>query len=140
MFKVNIPSPKRLIRMYTGTGDAVKGALAVYSSSTAVAGAEGISTATVLGVFAESSVATAMATIDPIGGQEIEMDIYQGGSTKIITDAMVGVLYDIYVDATTKECFLDLNDTTGAFVLINRYDNATRKAWCIIPNTYLYVT
>jgi hypothetical protein len=140
MFKVNSPAPKRLIRMYTGSGDLVKGALVVISSNTAVAGAEGISSATILGVAAESSVATAMATIDPVGGQEIEMDIYLGGATDTVTDAMVGVLYDIYVDSSTKECFLDLNDTTNPFVLINRYDNATHKAWCTIPNTYLYVS
>ena len=140
MFKVNTPSSKRQLRMYTGTGGVTKGALVVIDSNTVIAGAEGIATAIILGVAAETTAATAMATIDTVGGQEIEMDIYQGGATDTVTDAMVGVLYDIYVDATTKECFLDLNDTTNPFVLINRYDNATHKAWCTIPEAYLYVS
>lgn len=141
MFQVNNqPSPKRQICMYTGSGGLVKGALVVISSNTAVAGAEGIASATILGVAAESTDATEMAIIDACGGVEIEMDVYQGGATDDVTDAMVGVLYDIYVDSSTKECFLDLNDVTGAFVLINRYDNSTHKAWCTIPNAYLYVS
>ena len=128
MLSVSNPYPVKQLKMIAGTGGAKKGQLAVLSSGTAIAATEAVASAIILGVFAEAADATDMVMIDPIvPGGCIVADFYQGGSTDAITDAMLGTLYDLYVDGSTGEMYLDLNDTTGAFLFpIGRSDNGLK--------------
>lgn len=115
--RVHNPNPLKLLRVYAGTGGLTKGQLAVVSSGLAVAAAEGIASATILGVAMETCLVNEVATIYPITSETVlEMAVYQGGATDACTNAMLGTVYDIYVDTTST--YLDLNDTTGAFLVL----------------------
>lgn len=137
MFKVCNIKPGSLIHMYAGTGGLTKGALCVIDSNTAIEASEGISTAIVLGVAADDCDAGKVASIYPVNGVEIEADIYQGGASDTFADSNQGVLYDIYV--SSHNYYVDPNDTSGAFVQVNRYDNTHKKAWIRIPEAYIYM-
>jgi len=140
MLSVSNPYPVKQIKMIAGTGGAKKGQLAVLSSGTAIAASEAVASAIILGVFAEDADATDMVMIDPItAGGYIVADVYQGGATDAITDAMLGTLYDIYVDGSTGEMYLDLNDTTGAFLFPIGRTNDGLKAYVKPLAAHIYL-
>lgn len=114
------------------TGAAVrKGQLCKLDNGVAIPAAEGVASAILLGVAAENAASGATVYLYSLD-QLFEFDFYQGGSTDVATAAMLGTAYDIYVDGAAGdgnkegEMYLDLNDTTGAFVLLLDYDNVRR--------------
>lgn len=111
--------------------DIAKGQVLVVTSSEAVPAAEGIETAVILGVAVEDCADAATAKIYPVD-QVFEADIYQGGSVDVATDAMLGLVYDLYVNGAVGDgsgegkMYIDLNDTTGASFMVTGYDNTRR--------------
>lgn len=137
MLKVNRPEPVPHIIYTVGTGGVKKGQLVIASSSTAVTAAEAPTDATVLGVALDTKAEGAQVQIECIDGSLIEADIYQGGATDTFTATDVGKAFDIFVDGTTGEMFVDPNDTTGAFLVLMSYDNSKGKAWLKIHRAKL---
>jgi len=136
MIKVCNINPGALLKVKCGATALVKGEIATFSSGTAIPGTAAIATQIILGVVAEDCAGGATATIYPIDGVNLEVDIYQGGSKDTFTDADLGVLYDMKV--TSNDWELDANDTTDAFCMLVGYDNTAMKAMVRIPNTLLY--
>jgi len=98
----------------------------------ALPAAEGlVAAATVVGVFAEDAASGAVSYIYP-ADQPFEFEFYQGSTVDEGTLAMQGVLYDLYVDGAAGdgsaegEMYLDLNDTSDAFIALSSYDNKRR--------------
>jgi len=121
------------------------GQLAVASSELALPAAEGLATAeTIIGVFAFDAASGATAYLYP-PDQEFEFDVYQGSSVDDATDSMRGVLYDIYVDGAADdgsaegEMYIDLNDSTGGFIILSNYDNVRKVATGSFLATSLYL-
>lgn len=135
-FTVVSPKADRFIHAIVGTGGLYKGQLAVLSSGTAIQASEGIASAIVLGVALEDYAEGAIASLIPVQDNEFEMDVYQGGSTDTFVAANVGVPFDIYVD--TEDTYLDANDTTGAFLVLQSYDNTNHKATVRFLSTVNY--
>lgn len=110
-----------------------KGQTIMVDSAEAKPTAEGVATAILLGVAVEDCADAATVKIYPID-QVFEFDIYQGGAIDVATDAMMGQLYDLYVDGAAGdgsgegENYIDLNDTTGASIMLIGYDNVRRVA------------
>ena len=108
-----------------------RGQLLVMNSDLALPAAEAASAATVIGVaVADAGSGAIVSVMDP--HQDFEFDLYQGSTIDIATDAMLGVGYDLYVDGAAGdgsaegEMYLDLNDTTGDFIVLVGYDNVRR--------------
>jgi len=109
-----------------------KGQVVVMNSDLALPAAEAASSATVIGVVVESTdtIGDIVYLHDP--NQDFEFDFYQGSSVDVATDAMLGVGYDLYVDGAAGdgsaegEMYLDLNDTSGDFIILVGYDNDRR--------------
>lgn len=139
MIKVNRPYPVPQIKFYVGVGGIKKGQLAVVSSSTAVAAAEGVSTAVVIGVALEDYDAGEVGYFESLKDTLLEMDIYQGGSTDVFADSDIGKAFDIYVNGTSGEMFIDPNDTTGAMVVVMGYNNDMQKAYAKILGSLVYL-
>jgi hypothetical protein len=121
------------------------GQLAVASGGLAVAAAEGLATAaTIIGVCVEDVASGDLGYFYP-PDQEFEFSIYQGSSVDEATLAMQGIAYDIYVDGAAEddgaegEMYIDLNDTTGGFVVLSNYDNTRRVATGNFLKTSLYL-
>lgn len=120
------------------------GQLMVLSGADAVPAAEAVSSQVILGVAVNSGAATDVVLLYP-PDQEFEFDIYQGSSVDEGTAAMKGVLYDLYVDgaagdaAKEGEMYIDLNDTTGAFIRLSSYDNGRRVAYGRFPTTLIII-
>lgn len=140
MIKIQRPYPVHQLKFVAGTGGVKKGQLVTWSSNTVIAATEGIASAIIVGVALEDADAAAYVMVDPItGGEVLEMDVYTGGATDTIADSNLGTLYDIYVDGSTGEMTLDLNDTTGAFVLpVGRTSDGT-KAFCKLLAAHAYL-
>jgi hypothetical protein len=124
-----VNSAKRPFLRWKTSAACNAGQIAVVSGGLALPAATGLETAaTVLGVFVEDADSGALAYIYP-ANQEFEFDVYQGSTVDAVTLAMQGVSYDIYVDGAAGdgsaegEMYVNLNDTTGDFVVISQYDN-----------------
>jgi hypothetical protein len=140
-----VNSAKRPFLRWKTSAACNAGQIAVVSGGLALPAAEGLETAaTVLGVFVEDAASGALAYIYP-ADQEFEFDVYQGSTVDAVTLAMQGVSYDIYVDgaaddgAAEGEMYVDLNDTTGDFVIISQYDNVRGVATGSFVGTSRYL-
>lgn len=127
------------------TGAAVrKGQLCKLDTGVAIPAAEGVASAILLGVAAENAASGATVYLYSMD-EPFEFDMYQGGSTDVATDAMLGTAYDIYVDGAAGdgsaegEMYIDFNDTTGAFVLLLGYDNNRRVAFGKVLESVRYI-
>lgn len=137
MIKVNRPYPVPQISYTVGTGGVKKGQICVISGNTAVTASEGVSTAIVIGVALDTVAEGSIGYFADLNGAILEFDIYQGGATDTFVAADVGKAFDIYVDGTTKEMFIDPNDTTGAMVVLMSYDNTNLKGFAKIYSSLL---
>lgn len=137
MLKVCNVNPEAMIFIKCGSTPLVKGELCKFNSGVADPATAAHSGQTLLGVVAANTAAGAITPVYPVSGVEIEADIYQGGATDAFVDANVGALYDLIV--ASNDFKIDPNDTSGAFVVLMRYDSAQAKAWFRIPNTLLYL-
>jgi len=137
MIRVVNEKPERYMHFISGTGGLFKGQLCVLDSGTAIAASEGVASAILLGIAVEDALAGAIATIYPLTGTELEIDIYQGSTVDVGTAAMIGLVYDIYVDS--EDYLLDLNDTGGPFLVLMSYNNEYRKAYARAINSVIYV-
>lgn len=126
--KVVTPSLNPVIPFYVGTGGIAKGQLAMLSSGTAIDATEGASTAIYIGIAQDDYDAGVVGYFDDIRGALVELPIYQGGSTDVFAAADVGKAFDIYVDGSTGVMYVDPNDTTGAVVVVQAYNNAAQAA------------
>jgi len=139
MLDINKPNPERFLHFYTGTGGLKKGQLAVLDSSTAIAAPEGVATAILLGIAVEDYAAGTVCSLYPLTGTEIKCSVYQGGATDTFAAANVGTLFDIYIDSSTGEMFIDPNDTTNPFLALMSYDNVSHIAYARPINSVIYV-
>lgn len=139
MIKVNRPYPVPQISFTVGVGGVKKGQLATVSSSTAVAASEGVSTAIVIGVALDDYDAGDVGYFECLDGSILEMDIYQGGATDTFSASDIGKAFDIYVDGTSGEMFIDPNDTTGAMVVVMSYNNTFLKGYAKILKSLVYL-
>lgn len=137
MIKVMNSNPSRYMHFISGTGGLFKGQICVLDSGTAIAASEGVASAILLGIAMEDAAAGTLAIIYPMTGTELEIDIYQGSTVDVATDAMIGLVYDVYVNS--EDYLLDLNDTSGAFFVLMSYDNARQKAYVRAINSIIYV-
>ena len=125
--------PVNMIQWVAATGGVKKGQL-VKSATGAAPVAAAHEGATLLGVTVADAAQATAATIIPLRGTLLEID-YRPGRTKMsCTAADLGVLYDMYVDSTTGEMFIDLDDTTGGYLFIVGYDNIKQKAFCVVDD------
>lgn len=136
MIKVLNTVPMTMLKVKCGATPLVKGEIATFSSGTAIPGTAGITTQIILGIVADSTAASGITPIYSADGIDLEIDIYQGGVTKVFTDANIGTLFDVNVNG--HDFTIDPNDTTGAFMMLMSYDNYARKARVRIPYTFLY--
>lgn len=110
-----------------------KGQLLTLSGGFAIPAIEGTATAITIGVAAENAASGATCLVYTLD-QLFEFELYQGGAIDVATEAMKGTAYDIFVDGAAGdgvaegEMYLDLNDTTGAFVILVDFDNVRRVA------------
>lgn len=140
-----VNSAKRPFLRWKTNSQINAGQLVVASGGLAVAAAEGLVTAaTIIGVAVEDAANGAICYLyHP--RQEFEFDIYQGSSVDTAALANQGVAYDIYVDgaagdlAAEGEMYIDLNDTSGGFVILSQYDNTRRVATGSFLETSLYL-
>jgi len=139
MLKVNRPEPVPHIMYTVGTGGIKKGQIAVVSGNTAVAATEGVSTAIVLGIALDTVAENGIVQIECMDGSLIEADVYQGGATDVFAAGDVGKAFDIYVNGSTGEMYIDPNDTTDPMFVVMSYDNAKAKAWLKIKKALLYL-
>lgn len=139
MITVNKLSTAPLIKFYVGTGGVKKGQLAMASSDTAVIATEGQNTAVIIGVAADDYDAGDVGLFYDIRGREVEIDIYQGGSTDTFADSDIGKDFDIYHAGTTNEYYIDPNDTTGAMFVVQSYDNTRKIATARIISALCYI-
>lgn len=135
-FTVVSPKADRFIKAIVGTGGLYKGQLAQLDTGTAIQAAEGMATAIGLGVALEDYAEGAICSLIPLADNEFEMDVYQGSTTDTFTDANIGVPFDIYV--STEDTYLDANDTSGAFLVLQSYDNTNHKATVRFLSTVNY--
>lgn len=111
-----------------------KGQIVIVDGGEAKPTAEGVATTIILGVAAADCADAATAKLyHP--DQVFAFDVYQGGATDACTAAMLGTAYDIYVNGAAGdgsgegEMYLDLNDTTGAFVHLVGFDKSGTRAY-----------
>ena len=110
-----------------------KGQLLMLSGGYAIPSTEGTASAIMLGLAAEDAASGATCLVYSLD-QLFEFDLYQGSSIDVATEAMKGTAYDIFVDgaagdtAAEGEMYLDLNDTTAAFIILTSFDNDRRVA------------
>jgi len=126
--KVVTPSYNPVIPFYVGTGGIAKGQLAMLSSDTAIDATEGASTAIYIGIAQDDYNAGVVGYFDDLRGALVELPIYQGGSTDVFAASDIGKAFDIYVDGSTGVMYVDPNDTTGAVVVVQAYNNAAQTA------------
>ncbi|NCB66548.1 MAG: hypothetical protein EOM48_10345 [Bacilli bacterium] len=124
--KVVSTSLNPVIPFYVGTGGIAKGQLAMLSSNTAIDATEGATTAIYIGIAQDDYAAGVVGYFDDIRGTLVELPIYQGGATDACVASDIGKAYDIIVDSGIMK--LDLNDTTGACVVVQSYNNDTQTA------------
>ena len=115
-----------------------KGQICYLSSGEAKPTAEGVSTAVILGVAVEDCADAATVKLyNP--RQQFEAEFYQGGSTDTFAAADVGKAFDIYVDGTTGEMYIDPNDTTGAMAVVYSYNNDKQTAIVRFLSALIYL-
>lgn len=124
--KIVTASPKPFIKCIVGSGGVTKHQFASWSSNTAIACAEGVATAILIGIAVETYAEGAIGSFYDVRGELIEMDVYVGSTDDDLAAADIGILYDMYV--SSGDCQLDLNDTTGGFLIPQEYDNTLKKA------------
>lgn len=128
--------PISLLQMVAGAAGVKKGQILVFNAGVADATAEGVATAIVLGVACDDAASGVIVAIYPASRIKMQFPIYQGGATDVFADANVGDLFDIFVD--TADTYLDPNDVTGGFVILESYDNTNLIAIGSIPKTLCY--
>jgi len=127
MFYPASANPGPLKMGYLGTGGILKGQLGMIDSETIIDATEGVATAILFGVAAESGDAGEVVPFYPLLGKLFKVPVYQGSTVDDVTAAMVGgVDYDMYVNSTDH--MLDLNDITGAMMHIVDYNNDEHTA------------
>lgn len=136
MINVVNAKPERLIKALAGA-NLYKGQLAIIDTGEAKPAAAAMSASTGFGIVMDDCLDTAVATLYPLIGTELEIDTYQGGVLKAWTDAMLGLAYDIVV--TSNDMTLDPNDVTGGFVVLTGYDNVKGVAYGRIALADIYL-
>jgi hypothetical protein len=124
--KLATASCKPFIKCIVGSGGVKKDQFSTWSANTAIAATEGVASAILIGIAVETYIEGQIGSFYDVRGETLEIDVYTAGSTDDLVAADIGILYDISVDS--GDCKLDLNDTTGAFLIPQEYSNTTRKA------------
>ena len=137
--KVVTPTNSPVIPFYVGTGGVLAGQLAMVSSNTAIDATEGQTTAVLIGVAQADYDAGVVGYFSDIRGALVELPIYQGGATDTFAAADIGKAFDIYVDGTTGEMYIDPNDTTGAMAVVYSYNNDKQTAIVRFLSALIYL-
>lgn len=137
--KVVTPTNSPVIPFYVGTGGVLKGQLAMVSSNTAIDATEGQSTAVLIGIAQDDYDAAEVGYFEDIRGALVELPIYQGGATDTFAAADIGKAFDIYVDGTSGEMYIDPNDTTGAMAVVYSYNNDKQTAIVRFLSALIYL-
>lgn len=117
-----------------GTGGVAKGDLVTFSAGTVIKAVEAISTAIIVGIAEEAGAADAIVNVRLLeSGDKVEVS-YTGSTKTSLADTDLGTLFDLD-DAQT----IDLDDTTGGFMLLVGYNNDVDLAVCLIPKPLMYL-
>lgn len=122
--------------MVAGSGGGNKGDVAVESSNKAVKGADGVSAATVLGLFLEDVSENEIAKIAvPEKGALIRAP-YTGSGKTSVSDSDIGKAFDL-----DDETSIDLDDTSGsggALCIVQGYDNDNETVDFVFAEAAMY--
>lgn len=128
--------PTPMVKFIVGSGGIAKGQLAMVSSATAIDATEGQTTAILIGVAAETYVENDVGDFYPLRDAIFRAPVYQGSSVDAVTNAMVGVKYDLYVN--TADHMIDLNDTSGPMFIMQGYDNDRAECYVRVDPALIY--
>lgn len=138
MIKAINNSPLNFIQWYAKANGVYKGQL-VKDDSGATPVAAAHTGATILGVALETQTTTnGLVNLVPIHGALLEID-YEPDATKqtcAVTD--LGTQFDLVT--TSNEMFVDLDDTTGGFLVLVGYDNDKKKAYCVVEDADCFLS
>ena len=129
MIRVKNANPNNIINWVTKVGGIKKGQLVKEDTgATPVAAAH--TGATLLGVALETQATTGgVAVIYPIQGTVLEIDFKPDATKVSCTAADLGTQFDMVVDGTTGEMVVDLDDTTGGYLILVGYGNDAKKGY-----------
>lgn len=140
MFKVMNPNPNKFIRWYAKAADKCKGGTLVKENTGADPVAAVHTGATILGVVIEDSLtANAEVMIHTINGTILEVDYDPTATLQTFAVTNLGTQYDMVVDATTGEQFIDPDDTSGGFLVLVGFDNDRKKAYVTVDAADVYL-
>lgn len=130
--KVKNANTNSLIQWYAKTGGVYKNQLVKHDSGATPAAAAHTG-ATLLGVALETQLTTnGLVTIYPLKGTVLEID-FKPDATKVscsVTD--LGTQFDMVV--ASNEQFVDLDDTTGGYLILVGYDNEAMKGYFCVED------
>jgi len=137
MLRVVGPEHGELIRWPVKSGGLYKDTL-VITDSGATAATAAIATQIILGVVNQAYDAAEIASIEPVRGKRIEIDIYQSATKKTFADTDIGTAYDLVV--ASNAMYLNGDDTTNGYLVLESYDNARGKAIVRVLDTCIYLS
>lgn len=116
-----------------GTSAIKKGQVVALSGGLAVPATAGQAAGTVLGVA--TSDGEANGTVKVIVSRDTVYEVkYKKGTKTSLSNSDLGTAFDIYVDGTTGDMLINLDDTTGGFCKVIKYDNEREVAYVLIGN------
>ncbi|MFA6977436.1 MAG: hypothetical protein WC194_12065 [Mesotoga sp.] len=140
MFKVMNPNPNKYIRWYTKAANKCYAGVLVKSNTGADPVAAAHDGATILGVVVETQTAiNSEVLIQSVSGTVLEVDIDPSATKQTFAVTDLGSQYDMVVDATTGEQFIDPDDTDGGFLVLVGYDNDRKKAYVTVLDADVYL-
>ncbi len=126
------PTANRMIQWVAKAGGVRKYQL-VKSDTGATKAAAAHEGATLLGVANETQLTTGgVCSIYPLKGTILEIDYNPASTKQSCTAANLGTQYDLI--SSDNEHFIDLDDTTGGFLILVGYDNYAKKAYCAVED------
>ncbi len=132
MIRVINNSPIKHIEWVTKVGGVYKGQL-VKSDSGATPAAAAHTGATLLGVALETQLTTGgVAKLAPLKGSVLEIDFFPTATKVSCTAADLGTQFDLRL--TGNEMFVDLDDTSGGYLILIGYDNYAKKGYFAVED------
>lgn len=132
MIKVQNPAPVNLYKWFAASGGVKAGQL-VKSSSGATPVAAAHSGQTILGVALETQATqNALVLIRPVNGAILEIPFLSTATKQSLAVTDLGTQYDMDVNGTTGDMTVNLDDTTGGFLICVGYDNDKKVGYFTI--------
>lgn len=132
MIRVKNANINNIIKWFSKSTDIKKGQLLKEDTGASPVAAAHTG-ATLLGVALETQgTINSEVSIYPLKGTILEIDYLSTATKQALAITDMGTQYDIVVDGTTGEMHVDLDDTTGGFLVAVGYDNDAKKGlFCV---------